>query len=222
MYQAMKNSQEGEMPQAARIFLRKFFFVTGPMWFAAVVLIFSDVKPAPAIDSSPVETPDGKSVNVKWLETQLDEAREAAKSSKDEVEKLKADLSGGISPLTAFFNDIPAQGALKFTFALVGLLHVVGPHSFIQSYQAACGSLFSALFIAGFWRVFSRQGDPYWMDAMGDLIDGSANWIEYFVFAFVWIFGMARWSKGWQFFELEEDEDDLRPLSKPLLKAVDP
>lgn len=219
----MSDDDDVHVSVRAKGFCNKCVFATFPMWIAALVVIYSDVKPAPFIDTSPIDTSpeDGQQNDVDWLEKQLEAARADRKKNKAQVDELKAALSKDISPLTDMIDDVPAQGGLAFTFAFIAIMSVAGPGVFVNCYQAVIGSMFSALFVVGFIRVFVRNGDPYWMSAMGDVVDGSASLQQYLIFFVIWAFGIARWAKGWKLVTWEDDEEteNVSSIKKPLLKA---
>lgn len=210
--------------------IKKALFVTFPMWLAAVLIIFADVKPGPALPpegDSGAEEGRNDSSRVVWLEAQLRKVQGDLQDEQRKVEALEADLANIVSPVVAMLDAIPGQAALASLSCAAGVLGIAGPSSFTKGYLAVVGSMIAGLSIAGCARFFSG-GSPFWLHAVAKVSNGEGNLAEYTMLVVFLILGIARWLSGWEcgiyavVEEIDVDDDgEVTVLQQPLLSDRD-
>lgn len=209
-----------------------FAFVSTPLWCSTVLIAMHDFKSIPLLpDGAPPEpgtneTNSSSLPRVVYLERQLQLAREEAEKNKQRVAALEADLGAQVSAIVAEIDAIPAQGVLTFVSAIMGLLAIVGPSTYLRGFISIVGSAVAALLVAGCVGFFTGiSANPFFLDGVANVARGQGGPVEYVLFFAVLILGIARWVTGWEcgFYieEEEEEEDDGNSLQKPLLQGRD-
>lgn len=214
--------------------VKKFVFISTPMWACAVLLTFSDIKPAPALPGgddlqplAPGSFPDGGAKKVEWLEVELEKALAEAAKYKKKVEALEADLAMEVSSVVSAIDAIPAQGVIATLAGFLGVLAVAGPSTYVRGFLAIVGSYVAALFVAG-WAAFfqGEAANPFWLDNVANVACFRGRAVEWLLFLTILGLGVARWLTNWQcgiYNAVEEievsDNGDVAVLNAPLLGA---
>lgn len=221
---------------AAGGFIKKFAFVSAPMWCAAVLLLSYDIKPAPLVPLPGLEplaqanSTEVASKRAAWLEAELRIARTAVNEERRKVAALQADLTGQVGLIVAAVDGIPGQGVLATVAGVLGMLAIVGPSSFTRGFLAIVGSTIAALFVAGcasFYLNIARS--PFWIDCLSNIVNSRGSFVENAFFLVFMCLGVARWVTGWEcgiyetVDEVEMDDDgQIAVMQKPLLGGEQP
>jgi len=219
-------SSEAEVVQKTGHFVGQAIFVTAPMWFVAVLLFTSNIRPHEMkldVSGMPVNT----SAKIAWLESELSKARGETEEGHRREQALEATLASHGNPFIAKVDSIRPQRSLAAILCVMGLVSIVGPSSFVRFYLALLGSAISGLLVAAFLNLFAGySGSPFLMDCILSIVNGDGSYFEYLVWGFFFFLGFLRWVTGWECgFYAYVDEVEMGPggsvtvpyLARPLL-----
>eukprot|EP00429_Kryptoperidinium_foliaceum_P103236 CAMPEP_0176242718 /NCGR_PEP_ID=MMETSP0121_2-20121125/30550_1 /TAXON_ID=160619 /ORGANISM="Kryptoperidinium foliaceum, Strain CCMP 1326" /LENGTH=229 /DNA_ID=CAMNT_0017582283 /DNA_START=57 /DNA_END=746 /DNA_ORIENTATION=+ len=198
----MAKSSGAAAPPIAFV-MKRVALITAPMWIAAVMLFFADIKPVPTPDEGPVlpaGVPQDPSSRAAWLEAEIKRARAAAAASERKAAALEEAMKRGPGPMEVALDNLPAQHALAAVAAAAGLLSILGPTTFERFFLALVGSVAGGLMVgasANFLTGYS--GTPFWLDAIGMLSNGKGSFFGYFLWTALFVLGMFRWMTGFEY-----------------------
>lgn len=222
--------------------MKKFAFISMPMWLAAVFFLLADVKAAPAIPLGPLQPlgPIGNGSHateemakrVALLEAQLGAVRAEVEYEKKKVASLQGEFRDKVGVTAAAVDAIPAQAVVAVFAGILGALAIAGPSSYVKGFLAVVGSFIAALFVAGltsYLFVGSLARSPFWLDNLSDILNFNGAFGEYLFFLVFFVLGIGRWVTGWEcgiyevVDEVEMGEDGQVAMKEPLLhKAGSP
>mmetsp|Transcript_110748 Transcript_110748/g.319982 ORF Transcript_110748/g.319982 Transcript_110748/m.319982 type:complete len:231 (+) Transcript_110748:98-790(+) len=209
-------------------FGQKFMFVAAPMMVTGLMMIFSDVQPAPmpgtAADHAATNESENMTHHVAALEAALQEAQAEAQQKAWKVQALEDALRRGPGPVEAWLDSLGGQKALAITGLVMGVLSILGPSSFVNFFFALVGSAVASLFVAAFANITAGfSGSPFWFDSIWAMTGGRGSALEYVTWAALFSLGMLRWYTGWECGiyavgdEVELEIEGTFVLEKPLL-----
>lgn len=205
----------------------KVAFVTTPMWISALLIVMSDIRPAPAPHDSWPEgaTPlsPANASQVEWLQRELARAQKTAEENQRKVDALEATLGQKVSPILEYVDALPAQGALAMLAGTLGAFSIAGPSSFVRFFLAVVGSAVGGLMVGGCASYFAGFS-PFLLGSMGRLLHGYGTIAEYVLWFSLFFLGILRWFSGWEcglYAVVEEiemdDQGQVAVLTEPLL-----